>query len=188
MLGNAETRIFLNVTEGKIAKRTDGGRIMTFDYVEGEIERIFAKDREFRGEKVPYYYVDLRDPKSGELYSLGLRSASGVWRSLILSLGSITNFLLPVKINPYRKGDYDRVAVYQGDQRIDWISDLPPVEEIEVQGQKVKSTAKRDEYISNLVKSVNDKLGVEKESRPGTGKTSPRQRAGRLSVSDLLGD
>ena len=111
MLGQTQSRIFLNIAEGKIVKRVDQ-RVESYDFLEGELERIYPKEREFRGEKVPYWYLDMRDPQSGDLYSLGISASSGVWRSLILSLGSIDNFLLPIKINLYRKGDYDRVSVY----------------------------------------------------------------------------
>ena len=115
MLGQKDKRIYLNIAEGKIVKRTDQ-RVEVYDYLEGDLERIYPKEREFRGEKVPYWYLDMRDSQSGDLYSLGIRATSGVWRSLILSLGSVETFLLPIKINPYRKGDYDRVSVYSGDK------------------------------------------------------------------------
>ena len=127
-------------------------------------------------------------PGSGDLYSLGIRATSGVWRSLILSLGSIDNFLLPIRINPYRKGDYDRVSVYSDGKRVDWVSDLPPVEEIEVQGQRVKSTAKRDQYISSLVDQVNSRLGIP-ATQPDQRPQRRTRRIGRgISISSLLED
>jgi len=157
MLGQNEKRTFLNITDGKIVRRTDR-KIDKFDYLEGDLEKIYSREREFRGEKVLYWYLDMRDPKSGDLYVLGLNASSGVWRSLILALGSIDNFLFPVKIEPYKKGEYDRVSVYSNGVRMDWVSDLPPVEEIEVQGQKVKSVAKREEFIRNLVEKINKEI------------------------------
>ena len=45
---------------------------------------------------------------------------------------------------------------------MDWISELPPVEEVEVQGQKIKSTAKREEFIVSLVEEVNKKVSGDK--------------------------
>ena len=162
MLGNkTEQKIYLNITEGKVVRRTDRG-VLKYDYVQGNLERIYPREREFRGEKVPYWYIDLKDSKTGDIYSLGLRSSSGVWRSIILSLGSADHFLLPVRIAPYRKGEYDKVLVYLGEDRLDWISELPPVEEVEVQGQIIKSTAKRDEFIVSLVERVNKKVSGDK--------------------------
>ena len=186
MLGQKDKRIYLNIAEGKIVKRTDQ-RVEVYDYLEGDLERIYPKEREFRGEKVPYWYLDMRDSQSGDLYSLGIRASSGVWRSLILSLGSVETFLLPIKINPYRKGDYDRVSVYSGEKRLDWVSGLPPIEEIEVQGQRVKSTAKRDQYISSLVDQVNSRLGIpatQPDQRP-----QRTRRVGRgISISSTGGN
>lgn len=161
MLGQRERKTFLNISGGKIVKRTDGGRVQEFDFVEGDLERIYQRDREFRGERVPYWYLDIRDPKSGEIYSLGISASSGVWRSLILSLGSCKNFLLPIRISPYKKGEFDRVSVYSGEERLEWVSDLPPVEEIEVGGQRIKSVQKREEFISGIVRRINYSLGVQ---------------------------
>lgn len=162
MLGQREKKTFLNISGGKVVKRTDRGGVETYDYVEGELERIYQRDREFRGERVPYYYLDLRDSKSGELYSLGINASSGVWRSIILSLGSCRNFLLPIRISPYHKGEYDRVSVYSGGERLDWVSDLPPVEEIEVSpGRRIKSVDKREEFLSQIVQRINKTLGTD---------------------------
>lgn len=158
MLGQAERKIFLNIAEGKVTRRGDSGRVEKYDFVEGTLERIYKRDREFRGEKVLYWYLDIKDTKGGETYSLGIHSTSGVWRSIILSLGSVETFLIPIKICPYRKGEYDKVVVYSGDTRLDWVSELPPVEIIDVQGEKVKSSVKRDKFISELVEEVNRKI------------------------------
>ncbi|MBO4799415.1 MAG: hypothetical protein J5489_02110, partial [Lachnospiraceae bacterium] len=133
----------------------------SFDYVEGDLERIYTRDRIFRGERVPYWYLDLRDPKSGELYTLGINASSGVWRSIIMSLGSCTNFLLPIRISPYHKGEFDRVSVYSGGERLDWVEGLPPVEEINLGGKVIKSVEKREEFFSQLVNKINGAiLGV----------------------------
>ena len=159
MLGLIQRRHYLNISGGKIVQRTESGRTLSFDFVEGILEGISQKDREFRGEKVPYWYIDLRDPQTGELYSLGVGASSGVWRSLILSLGSCKDFLLPIRISPYKRGEYDRVSVHQGGERLDWISDLPPVEEVEVSpGKRVKSVEKREVFISGIVQRINQTL------------------------------
>ena len=160
MLGQKEKRIYLNIARGKVIRRTDRGE-QSFDYVEGDLERIYTRDRVFRGERVPYWYLDLRDPKSGELYTLGINASSGVWRSIIMSLGSCTNFLLPIRISPYHKGEFDRVSVYSGGERLDWVEGLPPVEEINLGGKVIKSVEKREEFFSQLVNKINGAiLGV----------------------------
>ena len=146
MLGRIQRRHYLNISGGKIVQRTESGRTLSFDFVEGILEGISQKDREFRGEKVPYWYIDLRDPQTGGLYSLGVGASSGVWRSLI-------------RISPYKRGEYDRVSVHQGGERLDWVSDLPPVEEVEVSpGKRVKSVEKREVFISGIVQRINQTL------------------------------
>ena len=181
MLGQTERRTYLNISGGKIVRRIGSGGMETFDYVEGDLERIYTKDREFRGEKVPYWYLDLKDTQTGELYSLGINASSGVWRSLIFALGSNENFLLPIRISPYKKGDYDRVSVYSGGERLDWVSGIPPVEEIELGGRKYKSVEKREAFISSLVDKINNDLGQ-------TPRRVPRKGGSKLSLSALLED
>ena len=178
MLGQETKRIYLNIAEGKIVKRTDRGT-EKYDFVEGELERIYSREREFRGEKVPYWYLDLRDGKSGDLYTLGINASSGVWRGIIFCLGSEEfNPLLPLKIAPYIGGEYSRVSVYSGDKRLDWVSGIPQVEEIEVGGQKIKSVQRREEFISGLVRRVNERVGQPPQ-------TPPRRKGGKLSISAL---
>ena len=184
MLGQREKKSYLNISGGKIVQRTESGKTLYFDFVEGDLEKIYQRDREFRGEKVSYWYLDIRDPKSGELYSLGINASSGVWRSLILSLGSCSNFLLPIRISPYHKGEYDRVSVYSGEERLDWVSDLPPVEEIEVGGQRIKSVQKREEFISRIVERINTALG----NTPTPQTPGKITGGGRLSLSSLMGE
>ena len=54
MLGQTQSRIFLNIAEGKIVKRVDQ-RVEVYDYLEGDLERIYPKERVFIGETVPYW-------------------------------------------------------------------------------------------------------------------------------------
>ena len=161
MLGQREKKTYLNIADGKVVRRTEGGKVERYDYVEGLLERIYTKEREFRGEKVPYWYLDLRDSKTGEVYSLGVGASSGVWRSIIFNLGSPQfNPLLPLRISPYMGGDYCKVSVYSGEDRLDWVEGIPPVEEILVGGRRVKSAEKREEFISRIVEEVNRKVGA----------------------------
>ena len=185
MLGQEAKRIYLNIAEGKVVKRTDRGT-EKYDFVEGDLEKIYSREREFRGEKVPYWYLDLRDSKTGDLYTLGINASSGVWRGIIFCLGSEDfNPLLPLKISPYVSGEYSRVSVYSGDTRLDWVSGIPQVEEVEVGGQKVRSVRRREEFISDLVRKVNERLGQTPGDRPGR---PPRKGGKSLSLASLMGD
>lgn len=145
MLGHREQKHYLNIARGKIVRRSDKGT-ETFDFVEGLLLGISKRDREFNGEKVPYWYLDLSDPRSGEVYTLGVRASSGVWRSIILSLGSLGNpASKPIRIEPYKVGGFDRVSVYTGEDRLPWLQDLPPVEE-------------RDQVFESIVNNLNSYL------------------------------
>lgn len=184
MLGQEQKRIYLNIAEGKVVKRTDRGT-EKYDFVSGDLERIYSREREFRGERVPYWYLDLRDPKTGDLYTLGINASSGVWRCIIFSLGSPDfNPLLPLKVSPYVKGDYSRVSVYSGDKRLDWVSGIPPVEEIEIaEGRIVRSVEKREDFIVSLVDRINERL-----TDTQTAPRGPQRRPGSsLSLSALMG-
>lgn len=177
MLGQRQRTIYLNISGGKIVRRTDRGLMESFDYVEGDLEDIYQRDREFRGEKVPYWYLDLRDQKSGELYTLGISASSGVWRGIILCLGNCDNFLLPIRISPYKKGDYDRVSVYSGDNKLEWVEGLPPIEEIKVGGRTVKSVQKREEFILEIVERIRRSLpGHKQTKRRSPGDLLPWER------------
>ena len=185
MLGQEAKRIYLNIAEGKVVKRTDRGT-EKFDFVSGDLERIYSREREFRGEKVPYWYLDIRDTQTGDLYTLGINASSGVWRGIIFCLGSPDfNPLLPIKLSPYVSGDYSRVSVYSGDKRLEWVSGIPPVEDIEVDGRRVRSVAKREEFISDLVRRINESL----TDTPSQAPPRPRRNPGSsLSLSALMGD
>lgn len=161
MLGQREKKTYLNIADGKVVRRTEGGKVERYDYVEGLLERIYTKEREFRGEKVPYWYLDLRDTDTGDLYTLGVGASSGVWRAIIFCLGSPDfNPLLPLRIAPYMGGEYCKVAVYSGETKLDWVSDIPPVEEVVVEGRRIKSVQKREVFISRIVERVNRSIGA----------------------------
>lgn len=158
MLGNTQKKNYLNISKGKIVRKTDSGLVQSFDYVEGILERIYRDDMKFQGENVPRWYIDMRDPETGEIHTLGVNASSGVWRCIILSLGSCTDFSKPIRFTAYQKGIYSRVIVHSGENRLEWVPGLPPVEEIQVEGQRVKSVKKREDFILGVVDSVNNAL------------------------------
>lgn len=187
MLGQEQKRVYLNIAEGKVVRRTDRGT-EKYDFVSGDLERIYSREREFRGEKVPYWYLDLRDNKTGDLYTLGINASSGVWRGIIFCLGSEDfNPLLPVKISPYMSGEYSRVSVYSGDKKLDWVTGIPPVEEIQIaEGRRVRSVEKREDFIASLVDRINERL-TDRPTQP-TPRTPRRGPGSRLSLSSLMED
>jgi hypothetical protein len=152
-LGYKQSKTYLNIKEGKIFNQE-----AAYDYVEGFLQGIETKDREFRGEVVKYWYVNLLSP-SGEFYSLALHYSSGVAKSLFNALASATSFSKPIKIQPYQSGSYTKVVAYIGMDKLSWkVSELPPVEEIKVGSRIVKDESKRMELIEALVTEINSKI------------------------------
>lgn len=153
-------KIYLNIKDGAVVRRTDSGE-QKFSYVEGRLEAITTKERNFRGEVVVYWYIDLRDTESGELYSLGFPYSNNIYKSIILSLSS-DETLSPenvVRIEPYLKNGYDKVVVWLNGVKLDWVvKTLPPVEEVTIGGRRVKDDTKRMEYICSLTETLKSRI------------------------------
>lgn len=162
MLGtNENTRekvYFLNIRDGKIIHR-DGLVENEYDFVEGNLEKIFTKEREFNGEKTLYWYIILRE--KGELLSIGFPYSSGVFKSIILSLASCTTLGLDpkIRIETYFKDGKTKVQVYNGGKKLDWVTrELPPVPEQMIGGRIVKDDSERMEFIKTLAGSITRQL------------------------------
>lgn len=168
MLGERVTenrrKTYLNIKEGAVVRRTPEGEEEKFAYVEGRVEALFQKERSFRGEVVLYFYIDLRDDDSGELYSLGFSYASNVFKSIILQLASSEGLEglrngSTMRIEPYTKNGYDKVQVWSDGVKLDWVSkQLPPIEETTIGGRRVKDDSKRMAYITSLYDEVRASL------------------------------
>lgn len=160
MLGTKENKrgkiVFLNVKDGKLIRR-DGLVIEEFDFVEGTLEKIYTKEREFNGERVLYWYVPLRDD-NGDLYLLGLPYSSGVFKSIVLSLANDDELtaLSTIRIETYLKDGRTKVSVYDQGRKLNWITnELPPVKETPVGGRIIKDDSERMSFIAGLVRKIN---------------------------------
>lgn len=157
-LGRVEQReriYYLSITNGKIV-HTDKGKRNIYAFVEGKLEGINLTERTFNGEKVPYWFINLRGEK-GELFVISLPYKSGTFKSIVLALASEPTLGKVVKVEPYERNGFTKVVVSLNDKRLDWVTkELPPVEEIQIAGQPVKDDTKRMEYITQLVEAVNN--------------------------------
>lgn len=155
--GNRKT--YLNIKNGAVVKRTDTGE-ESYSYVEGRLEAITQKERTFRNEKVIYWYIDLRDEQTGELYSIGSPYGSNTFKSIILALASKDGLdavieAKNIRIEPYFKNGYDKVAVWGDGVQLDWVTKtLPPITETTIGGRRIKDDSKRMELISSLVDKI----------------------------------
>ena len=163
MLGNNDQKrgkiVFLNIKDGKILRR-DGLALEEFDFVEGTLEKIYTKEREFNGERVLYWYIPLRDD-NGDLFLMGFPYSSGVFKSIILSLANDQNLtpLSTIRIETYYKDGRTKVSVYDKGNKLNWITkDLPPVLERQVGGRTIKDDTSRMVYISSLVEEISQRL------------------------------
>lgn len=156
-LGTKHNKTFLNIREGKIIKKGPNGE-ETYTYVEGYLGAIYTREREFKGEQVKYWYIDLQEPSGGEIYSLSIPYTSGVAKSILNALASSDELGL-VRIEVYQSGDYTKATVYNKGQRIPWkYPQLPPLEEIQIGGRTVKDDSKRMEFIEGIAREVADKI------------------------------
>lgn len=168
MLGDiqqTERKTYLNIKDGAVVKRTEAGE-ERYSFVEGSLEDVTIRQRTFRGEKTPYWYIDLRDGASGELYSLGFPYSSNIFKSIIMALATAEDFR-SIMIKPYQQGGYDKAVVYSEGVKLDWISkSLPPVEEVKRGGLSIKDDSKRMEYICSLAEAVRGRLRMPFQPTP----------------------
>ena len=160
-LGNIQEqpkRYYLGIAEGKIVHSTKEGK-KYYAFVEGSLERIYKQTRNFNGEEVLYWYIDLRGAK-GELYTLSLPYKSGTFKSIVLSLASDEAIALStVRIEPYEKNGFTKVVISSNGTKLDWVTkELPAVGEVLIAGQKVKDDTKRMEFIESVVASICQRL------------------------------
>lgn len=162
MLGNSANntpRTYLVVSKGKIEKYEKDKERTQYDYIEGTIDGIYSRERTFRGERVTYWYIDIRDKKN--LYSMGFPYGSGTFKSIILSLASVKelNKRTPIRIETYLKNQYTNVVVWADGNKLDWATkELPPIEEMNVGDRTIRDDSKRMQFISSLVTTINRNL------------------------------
>lgn len=152
-LGFTQKKTFLNIKEGKVYRGDT-----PYDYVEGRVAGIALKERDFRGEVVRYWYLDLQSA-TGELYSLGIPYSSGVALSLFNSLASATDLSQEVRIEPYSSGEYTRVSTYSAGERLDWkYPQIPPTTEVLIGDTVHRDSSERLSLVEKLVTEIKERL------------------------------
>lgn len=149
---------WLSIHHGKV-ELSENGQKQLFSYVEGSNVSIYKKERNYNGEAVLKWFVNLRD-EEGDCYSISFPYASGTFKSIVLALASATELTssTTIKISPYQKGNYTNVVVYADGAKLDWaVRELPPLDYVTINGQKIKDEAKRMELITSLVGSINER-------------------------------
>ena len=155
-------RKWLSIHHGQV-ELSENGQKQLFSYVEGRLLNIYTKSRNYGGEDVLKWFIDLTD-EEGELYTLSFPYNNGTFKSIVLALASAQELTAStmVKIEPYQKGNFTNVVVRADGVKLNWVTkELPPVEYITLNGQKVKDEGKRMAYITTLAHSINGRISRE---------------------------
>lgn len=153
-----QQRKWLSIHHG-VVELSENGQKQSYSFVEGRLLSIYRKTRNYRGEDVEKWFIDLKD-EEGDLYSISFPYSSGTFKSIVLALASATDLTASTitKIQPYQKGNYTNVRVFADGVKLDWITkELPPVEIVNLNGRTIKDEGKRMELITSLVASINER-------------------------------
>ncbi len=156
---DTKRKIYLSISHGKVVHYLSDGGVEYFKNVEGYLVGLYLKERSFNGQKVPFWYLDIKDGK--EIYSLSLPFISGTFKSIILALASDKKLTssTPIVIEPYEKNGYTKVVVYSNGAKLDWITkELPPLKEVVVAGKSYTDDTERMDFIKDIASQVRERI------------------------------
>jgi hypothetical protein len=144
---------YLNMKQGKFARKNANGDIELYDSVEGIIKAVEFKDDEYNGTSFRKISITLVD--GDEKYILQIRTDSGYYRGLTNSIanGDITK---PVKLVASSKEVNGKpqttIFVSQGGQALKWKwtkdnpGNLPPLETVKLKGRTVYDNTQQQAF------------------------------------------
>lgn len=153
-------KTYLSIHHGIVEKMGADGQKQRFGYVEGSLSAIYKKEREYNGERVLKWFVEMTD-ESGEVYCISFPFNSGTFKSIILALGSDESLSGSsiVRIEPYEKGNFTNVVVWSDGVKCEWMTrDLPPVETVAINGRQYRDETKRMAFIEKVVAMILERL------------------------------
>jgi len=156
---DTKRKIYLSISKGKVVHYLPDGGVEFFKNVEGTLQGVYTKERSFNGQKVPFWYIDIKDGE--DMYSLSLPYVSGTFKSIILALASDTELTKDktVVIEPYEKNQYTKVCVYSEGVKLDWVTkELPPLKEVVVGGKTYIDDTERMAFIASIAEKVGERL------------------------------
>lgn len=159
-LGTFTKKTYLSIHHGIVEKTGGDGQKQHFGYVEGHLTAIYKKEREYNGEKVLKWFLEITD-ESGEVFCTSFPYNSGTFKSIVLALGSDEGLssTSTVRIEPYEKGNFTNVVVWSDGVKCEWMTrDLPPVEKVTIGGRQYNDETKRMEFIENVVEMLLKRL------------------------------
>ena len=149
---------YLNLKEGKFARKNANGDIELFDAVDGLITGIEFQDDEYNGTKFRKLKIVLED--ESQKYLVQVRTDSGYYRGLTNSIAN-ADINQPVKLTASSKlGDNGKpqttIFVTQNGKALKWKwskdnpGELPELEKVKVKGQMVYDNSKQLEYFEKF--------------------------------------
>lgn len=156
-LGNLKKATYISVKDGRLVTKNEDGLEAAHDFLEGTLVDVTLRTKEFGREKVTSYLLEFHD-EAGERLVLSLGEKSGVARSVLNSLASVSGNFGKVRIVAYVKDGYSKVVVYNNSERLAWkYPEIPPVEERVVEGLTIKDDSKRVLFFRALADSIRAK-------------------------------
>lgn len=154
------SRKWITFRDGEVILSTEEGS-KSFSFLQAKLRSIHTTERNYNGEKVIKWEIEIEGDSPEDLYSITLPYSSGTFKSIILSLASCAA-LSPatlVKFKPYKKGNFTNITLWADEVKLDWITkELPPLEEVQINGRTVRDESKRMEFLSSLVEAINKRV------------------------------
>ncbi len=165
---------YLNMKQGKFARKNANGDIELFDSVSGVIKDVRFEDDEYQGSKFRKLLLTLED--AGTKYLVQVRTDSGYFRGLTNSIANADVSQEVKLIANSKTGDNGKpqttIFVNQNGKALKWKwskdnqGELPELEKVKVKGQYVYDNSKQLEFFekfwTNIVKT--EKPAIEEDA------------------------
>jgi hypothetical protein len=156
---------YLNMKQGKFARKNANGDIELFDSVSGVIKDVRFEDDEYQGSKFRKLLLTLED--AGTKYLVQVRTDSGYFRGLTNSIANADVSQEVKLIANSKTGDNGKpqttIFVNQNGKALKWKwskdnqGELPELEKVKVKGQYVYDNSKQLEFFekfwTNIIKT-----------------------------------
>jgi hypothetical protein len=162
---NTGSITYLNMKQGKFARKSANGDIELFDSVSGVIKDVRFENDEYQGSKFRKLLLTLED--AGTKYLVQVRTDSGYFRGLTNSIANADVSQEVKLIANSKTGDNGKpqttIFVNQNGKALKWKwskdnqGELPELEKVKVKGQYVYDNSKQLEFFekfwTNIVKT-----------------------------------
>lgn len=152
----------------KVRHKTQDGRELFFDYIEGLLTRIDHVEDEYQGRKVYkfMFHFEPSDHSYKDILQVGENSSAA--RGILMSLYNVKGPIQHVKVAPYHKEhngrNYTNVWFEHNGETVDWdksiTSKVPPVRTINAGGREMKDDADRIDFFRRMANQIKQRLAA----------------------------